>query len=100
MSDTLADRVWASPEFNRQFSNLNRAWLQRELAMSATLEISDLDIVRCAQAAAILSVSDDPARQRAAYSLAACANDLRGSDLPGLAGALRIVLTRMGNFPA
>src|SRR5258708_19785688 len=48
----------------------------------------------------MIAVSDDPVRQRAAYSIAACANDLRGSDLPGLAGALRVVLTRMGNFPA
>jgi hypothetical protein len=100
MSDALADRVWGSAEFRDQFSNLNRAWLQRELTMDATVAVSDADIVRCVQAAAILAVSDDPVRQRAAYSIAACANDLRGSDLPGLAGVLRVVLTRMGNFPA
>ncbi len=100
MSDALADRVWGSAEFHKSLSQLNSAWLQRELAMEETANVSDTDVVRCVQAAAILAVSDDPVRQRAAYSIAACANDLRGSDLPGLAGALRVVLTRMGNFPA
>src|SRR5215210_7500263 len=100
MRDALADRIWERAEFHQLFSNLNRAWLQRELTMDASVAVSDADIVRGVQAATILSVSDDPMRQRAAYSIAACANDLRGSDLPGLAGALRVVLTRMGNFPA
>jgi hypothetical protein len=100
VSDSLADRVWGSPEFHNSFSQLNSAWLQRELTMETTTNVSDADIIRCVQAAAILAVSDDPARQRAAYSIAACANDLRGLDFPGLAGALRVVLTRMGNFPA
>ncbi len=100
VSDALADRVWESPGFRDRFSDLNRAWLQRELTMDTTVAVSDTDIVRCVQAAAILAMSDDPTRQRAAYSIAACANDLKGSHLPGLAGALRVVLTRMGNFPA
>jgi hypothetical protein len=33
-------------------------------------------------------------------SIAACAADMDRSDLPGLVGALRVVLSRMGNFPA
>jgi hypothetical protein len=100
MSEELADRVWRASEFLDSFSHLSRAWLQRELTMEASVTISDLDIVRCVQAAAILAVSDDPARQRVAYGIAACAHDLRGPDLPGLAGAFRVILTRMGNFPA
>ena len=100
MSEVLADRVWNSSEFQERLASLNVAWLQKELGMQQTSHFPDHDIIRCAQAAVILSSCDDPDRQRAAYSIAACANDLRGSDLPGLAGVLRVALTQMGNFPA
>ncbi|MBR0804568.1 hypothetical protein AB7M63_007910 [Bradyrhizobium japonicum] len=100
MNEELADRIWKSDEFWKQFSNISNAWLQRELSISATANASDEEIARCVQAAVILSADRDSERQRAAYSIAACTNDLKGSELPGLAGALRVVLTRMGNFPA
>jgi hypothetical protein len=100
MTEELAARIWDNAVFQEKLAELNTEWLQRELHMVRTSEASDADLVRCAQAAAILSMSGDPTRQRAAYSIAACGNDLRGGDLPGLAGILRIVLTRMGNFPA
>ncbi|MGN8094150.1 DEAD/DEAH box helicase [Methylobacterium sp. 22177] len=62
--------------------------------------LSNADLLRCVQAATVLACSAVPERQGAAYGIAACAADLDRQDLPGLAGILRIVLTRMGNFPA
>jgi superfamily II DNA/RNA helicase len=100
MNEELSDRIWKSEAFRTEFSELNAAWLRKELAVGPTGRVSDDEVVRCIQAAVILSGNTDPDRQRAAYSIAACANDLLGEELPGLAGALRVVLTRMGNFPA
>lgn len=68
--------------------------------MSDAPTISDRTLVQSAQAAVILATSSDPAHLRAAFSTAACAADLARLHMPGLDGVLRIVLTRMGNFPA
>ncbi|MBB4010280.1 DEAD/DEAH box helicase [Allorhizobium taibaishanense] len=100
MIQELSDRIWKNSVFHSQLDTLIGAWLQHELQITATMNLSDKDMARCIQAAAILSKSDDPMRQRAAYSIAACANDLRSEELPGLAGTLRLVLTGLGNFPA
>lgn len=86
--------------FHQQRGALSTAWLQRELGIDRSSYPSDAELIQCAQAAAILAESDDPERLRAAFSAAACAADLGRDRLPGLDGALRIVLTRMGNFPA
>jgi ATP-dependent helicase YprA (DUF1998 family) len=96
----LSDRIWKNLVFHTHLDRLIGAWLQHELQITATMHLSDKEMARCVQAAAILSKSDDPKRQRAAYSIAACANDLRSEELPGLAGTLRLVLTGLGNFPA
>lgn len=100
MNEELALRIWLSEKFQTHFAALNAAWLQSELEMEATTPIDKRDLTRCIQAATILSQSADPKHQRAAYSIAACANDLWYDELPGVAGALRIVLTNLGNFPA
>ena len=83
MIQELSDRIWKNSVFHSQLDTLIGAWLQHELQISATMNLSDKDMARCIQAAAILSKSDDPKRQRAAYSIAACANDLRSEELPG-----------------
>jgi hypothetical protein len=98
--DQLADRIWARSEFQRHFADLSTAWLQKELGVKPTVLMTDANLVRTVQAATILAASRDPERRRVAYTIAACAADLSRGDLPGLDGALRIVLTRMGNFPA
>ncbi|MES2055996.1 MAG: DEAD/DEAH box helicase [Pseudomonadota bacterium] len=100
VNEELANRIWENAAFQKHFATVTTAWLQSEMGMEKTAEFQDADLSRALQAAAILSQSADPVRQRAAYGIAACANDLRGTDLPGLSGLLRIVLTGMGNFPA
>ncbi|MGK2912264.1 MAG: hypothetical protein ACSLE1_21075, partial [Sphingobium sp.] len=102
MIEELQNRIWNNPNFHVKMANLESAWLSAELQLgdANTGSVHDDDIVRCVQAAAILSKSPDPVRQRAAYRIAACAMDLRQQHFPGLPGALRIVLSGMGNFPA
>jgi superfamily II DNA or RNA helicase len=98
--EQLIHRVWENPKFHDQLAIVSTAWLQRELDVSQTASLTDAELVQCVQAAAILSGSTKPAHRRAAFSVAACAADLGREHLPGLDGALRIVLSRMGNFPA
>lgn len=100
MNDELIARVWENPLFHQQSADVIAAWLRRELRIADDTTVPEDVIVQSAQAAAILATSADPAHLKAAFSTAACAADLARSDLPGLDGVLRIVLTRMGNFPA
>lgn len=86
--------------FHEQRGVLTTAWLQRELDIEDKVTLSDQMLMQCSQAAAILAASTDPAHRQAAFSAAACAADLGREQLPGLDGVLRVVLTRMGNFPA
>lgn len=100
MIEELVARVWTNPAFREQHSLINAAWLRRELKVASDGLIDERVLMQSAQAAAILSTSADPAHLKAAFSTAACAADLGRAQLPGLDGVLRIVLTRMGNFPA
>ena len=100
MIEALNDRIWAHAEFHARRAELGGTWLQRELGIDPTLTVSDTDLLRCVQAATALALSGNHERQGAAYGIAACAAGLDREDLPGLAGVLRIVLTRLGNFPA
>ncbi|WP_352885624.1 DEAD/DEAH box helicase [Mesorhizobium sp. M0862] len=100
MIDELIRSIWANENFHSSLLGLRAAWLRNVLSLEAVGEITDLDLVKCVQAATILANSTDAEIQRAAFSIAACASDLRSEDMPGLNGALRIVLTRLGNFPA
>jgi superfamily II DNA/RNA helicase len=100
MLSLLSDRIWKNPDFHASLAAITQAWLQKELKLPQTVELSASQILRCVQAATILSASEDPPKQRAAYSIAACAYDLGVYDFPGLAGSLRVVLSRLGNFPA
>lgn len=100
MIEELSDRIWGHPEFHAQRAGLGGMWLQKELGIDPTLTVSDTDLLRCVQAATVLALSGSHERQGAAYGIAACAAGLERVDLPGLAGVLRIVLSRLGNFPA
>lgn len=58
------------------------------------------EIQRAVRAAAILACSDNEAHRRAAYRIVTSAYELQGaSELP-LDQAVRVVLARLGNFPA
>ena len=64
----------------------------------ATLD--EEEFVKLLQAAAILAASPDERHQRTAYDIATYGHDLGHAEYPGVAGLLRVILTRLGNFPA
>lgn len=97
--EILAERIWIREQFQKDYSNITNEWLARELGIPLSDDRAVYELVKCMQAATILAGSADFVKQRAAYSIAACVHDLR-KDLPGVAGVFRIILTKMGNFPA
>jgi replicative superfamily II helicase len=100
MIQDLSDKVWTNPHFQTAATKINRLWLQRELNFLPAETLDEKTAAKAMAAAAILVCSKEIERRRMAHHLAASAFDLlERSDLP-LDAMLRVVLTRLGNFPS
>jgi hypothetical protein len=100
MIQDLSDKVWTNPHFQTAAAKINRLWLQRELNFPPAETLDEKTAAKAMAAAAILACSKEIERRRMAHHLAASAFDLlESSDLP-LDAMLRVVLTRLGNFPS
>lgn len=104
MIEELAKRVWETPRLHEGLQQLSQDWLQRELEVEARGVLGEDEeedeFVKLLQAAVILAASSDEKHQRAAYDIATYGHDLARSRFPGVAGLVRVILTRLGNFPA
>lgn len=97
---TLADKVWANPNFHAAARRLQRAWLGHDIGVGHDDRPDLEEIVRIVQASAILACSKAADHREQAYRTMTSAFDLYGaSELP-LDQATRVVLARLGNFPA
>ncbi|MDK1492958.1 DEAD/DEAH box helicase [Sinorhizobium sp. 7-81] len=97
----LADRVWANPRFREAAARIQRSWISRELGSTPSDSPGNPeDAARIMQAAAVLACSATPEHRRLAYRAATAAYELVGTDILPLEQALRVVLGRLGNFPA
>jgi hypothetical protein len=95
----LADKVWANGAFQAAAIALQRAWITREIGVVA--DPPPLDIaIKVMQAAAILAGTRIPDYRQFAYRCATAAFDLYGATDTPLDQAARVVLARLGNFPA
>jgi len=97
--EALADKVWDNPAFQAAAIGLQRAWLSREIG-TATEPPPVQEAVRVVQAAAILACSRLVDHRLLAYRCATAAFDLYGAADYPLDQAARVVLARLGNFPA
>lgn len=100
MMEVLAQRVWETPRLHEGVQDLAQHWLQYELQVEGAEDIDEEEFIKLLQAAAILAASPDERHQRAAYDIATYGHDLGRAAYPGVAGLLRVILTRLGNFPA
>ncbi len=100
MIEELAKRVWDTPRLHDGLRQLSQDWLQQELEVDAGVAIDEEEFLKLLQAAAILAASSDERHQRAAYDIATYGHDLARARFPGIAGLVRVILTRLGNFPA
>lgn len=96
----LAERIWARPEFHAAAGSIQRAWIARDTG-SGPVELPPLEAAaRAVQASAILACSENATHRLKAYRCATSAFDLYGHEALPLDQAARVVLARLGNFPA
>lgn len=96
----LADHIWENGRFHEVASQAHRTWLARELGQPPDKDFSQENMVKLMQAAAILACSTDPKHRRQAYRSATTAYEMVGCASLPMQQALRVVLSRLGNFPA
>ncbi len=96
----LADKVWSNPLLHPLAARLQRAWIAREIGISHDDAPSLEEVGRLVEAAAILACSETPLHRRLAHRLVTSAFELHGISMLPLNQAVRVVLTRLGNFPA
>ncbi|MFT9025341.1 DEAD/DEAH box helicase [Acetobacter indonesiensis] len=96
----LADQIWGNSRFHDAAALAHRTWLARELGRPLDPEVTLEEAVRLMQASAILACSTDPVHRRQAYRSATMTYEVVGAKTLPMQQALRVVLARLGNFPA
>ena len=96
----LADQIWGNSRFHDAAALAHRTWLGRELGRPLDPEVTMEEAVRLMQASAILACSKDPLHRRQAYRSATMTYEVIGAKTLPMQQALRVVLARLGNFPA
>jgi hypothetical protein len=96
----LADQIWGNSRFHEAAALAHRTWLARELGRPLDPEVTMEEGVRLMQASAILACSTDPVHRRQAYRSATMTYEVVGAKTLPMQQALRVVLARLGNFPA
>lgn len=96
----LADQIWSNSRFHDAAALTHRTWLARELGRPLEREVTLEEAVRLMQASAILACSTDPVHRRQAYRSATMTYEVVGAKTLPMQQALRVVLARLGNFPA
>jgi len=100
MMQELADKIWGNPRFHEAANRIEIAWLTKEIGGLDRSAADISDATRLMRSAAVLACSDIADHRRAAFRVATCAYDLFGTHQVPLDQALRVVLTRLGNFPS
>ena len=100
MIQELSDKIWKNPKFHSGAEALEVAWLGQDLKLDLKRTFDDTMAARLIEAAAILACSDNPLHRRSAFRVATSAYELFGTENYPLDRALRVVLTRLGNFPS
>lgn len=100
MMQELANKVWGNPGFHDAAHRIEIAWLTKEIGGIVDGDADLADATRLMRSAAILACSETADHRRAAFRVATCAYDLFGTGQVPLDQALRVVLTRLGNFPS
>jgi len=102
MIEALIQKVWSNPALATALDSLERQWLAKTLHLEVEPG-AGVDVGRarrCIEAAAILACSAQADHRLTAYRMATYIYELFGGQIEGLEGAVRAVLTRLGNFPS
>jgi replicative superfamily II helicase len=96
----LSNKVWENPQFHEASHRIELAWLTQEIGGLIDVPAKISDATKLMRSAAILACSKTAEHRRAAFRGATCAHELFGAGQVPLDQALRVVLTRLGNFPS
>lgn len=96
----LADKVWSNPVFHEVAGAIHRAWIAADTNNPVEALPSHAEVGKAVRAAAILACSNQRIHREKAYSVATSAFELFGAKALPLDQATRVVLTRLGNYPA
>jgi hypothetical protein len=100
MIQLLADKVWGNPRFHEASYRIELSSLTKEIGGVSDVPADLSDATKLMRSAAILACSTSEEHRRAAFRVATCAYELFGASQVPLDQALRVVLTRLGNFPS
>lgn len=100
MIQELCAKVWENSKFHEAQRQMEMAWLRKELGADAKISITYDVASKLMRSAAILACSNEQIHRKAAFRAATCTYELFGSTSLPLNQALRVILTRLGNFPS
>lgn len=100
MIQELANSVWEHPQFRATAKEIERLWLCRELKIRPPVFVRQASAARAMSAAAILACSTNLEHRVAALRLATYIFEAFDGTEFAFDSALRVVLTRLKNFPA
>ncbi len=96
----LVEKTWENPRFHEAYKRLELSWLKHEIGQAQEPELTIADAARLMRAAAILACSENAEHRRTAFRAATWAFEQFGADKAPFDQALRVVLTRLANFPS
>jgi replicative superfamily II helicase len=100
MIQELADKVWKNQNFQSTAKAIEKLWLANELNLRKPRTVNEGSTARAMSAAAILACSNNLQHRIAALRLATYIFEINESSQLPFDSALRVVLTRLGNFPS
>ncbi len=101
MIEELIAEIRGEMRFHEDYSTLLATRMSQTLNRGGPLAAPENGLLdRLVQSAGLLSLSTDPQARREAFTIATAAFELYGGALGGLADMLRLVMSRLGNFPS
>ncbi|UGV27731.1 DEAD/DEAH box helicase [Rhodopseudomonas boonkerdii] len=100
MIQDLADTIWADSRFHRLAKAIERNWLSQELKIASKSSVSEDSAARAMSASAILACSETLEHRIGALRLSTYVYETFGRSKLPFDSALRVVLSRLKNFPA
>lgn len=99
LNHELAERIYANPKFRADYGDLLEYHFSYQNSRSDS-EVVQSQAKRLAEASLIMASSSDPYYRSVAFEVATVLFESMREELPGLAGFMRLLCTRLDNAPS